>query len=76
MRMEAHRLRIDGNGALGEHAFGQVFFVKMNGHVVTTHRRHAPNAQWVSAGLQPAKPHLWIISFAATAILGYADCRA
>jgi hypothetical protein len=31
-RMKAHSLGVDGDRPGGKHAFGQVFFVKMNGH--------------------------------------------
>jgi hypothetical protein len=30
--METHRFGVDGNGARGEHAFGQIFFVEIYGH--------------------------------------------
>jgi hypothetical protein len=41
---KAHRLGVDGDRAGGEHPFGQVLFVEMDGHGLS-HRRKRLNAQ-------------------------------
>ena len=53
--LEPHRLGIDGDRARAEHAFGQVFFVQMDGH----DRSHKPcgrQRSMASLGGAPSPP--------------------